>query len=230
MERQERKLITFDEFWVDLGRSCLRKGQHDVPLRPKTFEVLVHLTSNAGRLVRKEELADAVWPDTAVSDASLVQCIRELRQKLGDDGHQSIKTVSRRGYLLDAQSLAGNRTGAQNSETPGAGAVELTPRAMPLPNRPSIAVLPFANLSGDPGQEYFADGIVEDLTTALSRMRWLFVISRNSSFTYKGRAVDAKQVGRELGVRYLLQGSVRKSGIRLRIGGQLIDASSGTYL
>jgi adenylate cyclase len=102
--------------------------------------------------------------------------------------------------------------------------------ALPLPSKPSIAVLPFENLSGDREQEYFADGIVEEIITSLSRMHWLFVIARNSSFAYKGRAVDMKQVGRELGVRYLLEGSVRKSGGRIRIIGQLINAATGTHL
>src|SRR5262249_47548299 len=103
-------------------------------------------------------------------------------------------------------------------------------RELPLPSKPSIAVLPFENLSGDLEQEYFADGMVEDIITALSRMRWLFVIARNSSFTYKGRAVGVKQVGRELGVRYVLEGSVRKAANRVRITGQLIDASTGAHL
>jgi len=100
----------------------------------------------------------------------------------------------------------------------------------PLPDKPSIAVLPFQNVSGDPEQEYFADGMVDEITMALSRLRWLFVIARNSSFTYKGRAVDVRQVGRELGVRYVLEGSVRKAGNRVRITGELIDASTGTQL
>jgi adenylate cyclase len=102
--------------------------------------------------------------------------------------------------------------------------------ALPLPDKPSIAVLPFANMSGDPEQEYFADGMVEEIITALSRIRWLFVIARNSTFTYKGQPVDVKQVGRELGVRYVLEGSVRKAGQRVRITGQLIDAVTGTHL
>jgi adenylate cyclase len=102
--------------------------------------------------------------------------------------------------------------------------------ALALPDKPSIAVLPFNNMSGDPDQEYFADGIVEEIITALSRMRWLFVIARNSSFTYKGRVVDVKQVGRDLGVRYVLEGSVRKVGGRVRITAQLIDALSGSHL
>jgi adenylate cyclase len=101
---------------------------------------------------------------------------------------------------------------------------------LPLPDKPSIAVLPFANMSGDPDQEYFADGMVEEIITALSRIRWLFVIARNSTFTYKGQPVDVKQVGRELGVRYVLEGSVRKAGQRVRITGQLIDAVTGTHL
>jgi TolB-like protein len=116
--------------------------------------------------------------------------------------------------------------GAEVADNP----VEAPTRALALPNKPSIAVLPFANLSSDPEQEYFADGVVEDITMALSLFRWLFVIARNSSFTYKGRAVDVKQVGRDLGVRYVLEGSVRKAGNRVRIAGQLIDAETGTHL
>src|SRR5262249_4490197 len=102
--------------------------------------------------------------------------------------------------------------------------------ALTLPDRPSIAVLPFTNMSGDPEQDYFADGMVDEIITALSRLRWLFVIARNSSFTYKGRSVDVRQVGRELGVRYVLEGSVRKAANQVRIIGQLIDASTGAHL
>jgi TolB-like protein len=100
--------------------------------------------------------------------------------------------------------------------------------ALPLPDKPSVAVLPFANLSSDPEQEFFADGIVEDIITALSRFKALFVIARNSSFTYKGRAFDVKQIGRELGVRYVLEGSVRKAANRVRITGQLVDTATWT--
>ena len=102
--------------------------------------------------------------------------------------------------------------------------------APPLPDKPSIAVLPFENMSGDPEQEYFADGMVEEIITALSRFKWLFVIARNSSFTYKGKAVNVKQVGRELGVRYVLEGSVRKAAGKVRITGQLIDAITGAHI
>src|SRR5215213_7326419 len=134
-----------------------------------------------------------------------------------DQGEQSLKSVARpvRVYALGG------------SDAPKA---VLKPRSLPLPDKPSIAVLPFTNMSGDPEQEYFADGVVEDIITALSRFKWLFVIARNSSFTYKGRAVDIKQVGRELGVRYVLEGSVRRSGNRIRITGQLIEALSGRHI
>src|SRR5262245_6350368 len=135
-----------------------------------------------------------------------------------DLGEQQLKNIAQpaRVYRISDQQLAAARVTAKP--------------ALALPDKPSIAVLPFTNLSGDPEQEYFADGMVEDIITGLSRFRWLFVIARNSSFTYKGRAVDVKQVGRELGVRYLLEGSVRKAANRVRIAGQLIDASSGAHL
>ena len=135
-----------------------------------------------------------------------------------DMGEQTLKNIARpvRAYRL-----------RPDTATDGASA---PPIASALPDKPSIAVLPFQNMSGDPEQEYFADGMVEEIITALSRMRWLFVIARNSSFTYKGRAVDVKQVGRELGVRYVLEGSVRKAGNRVRITGQLIDAATGAHL
>jgi pentatricopeptide repeat protein len=139
-----------------------------------------------------------------------------------DIGEQNLKNIARPVRVYRVRLAA-----AENmpDSTPSDGAPLL-----PLPDKPSIAVLPFANISGDPEQEYFADGMVEEIITALSRIRWLFVIARNSSFSYKGQHVDVKQVGRELGVRYLLEGSVRKAGQRVRITGQLVDASSGTHL
>jgi adenylate cyclase len=167
---------------------------------------------------RIEALADAggVFVSNTVHD--------HVRDRLPfafeDLGEQQVKNIARpvRVYRV-------RETGAV-ANNPSASA----PPALPLPDKPSIGVLPFANMSGDPEQEYFADGMVEEIITALSRIGWLFVIARNSSFTYKGQAVDAKQVGRELGVRYILEGSVRKAGGRVRITAQLIDAISGTHL
>jgi TolB-like protein/class 3 adenylate cyclase len=137
-----------------------------------------------------------------------------------DLGEQSVKNIARpvRVYRVRDTGAAVKSASAPGQST------------LPLPDKPSIAVLPFANMSGDPEQEYFADGMVEEIITALSRIHWLFVIARNSTFTYKGRAVDVKQVGRELGVRYVLEGSVRKGGNRVRITGQLIDAFTGAHL
>jgi TolB-like protein/class 3 adenylate cyclase len=151
----------------------------------------------------------------------------QVRDKLDfsfeDMGEQQVKNIAR--PIRVHRILIGDETSRRR---PAAGAAANPP--LVLPDKPSIAVLPFQNMSGDPEQEYFADGMVEEIITALSRIRWLFVIARNSSFTYKGQAVDVKQVGRELGVRYVLEGSVRKGGGRVRITAQLIDAETGTHL
>jgi adenylate cyclase len=150
-----------------------------------------------------------------ISRTVLTQTRGKLDFPVTDLGDQALKNI--------AQPIHVFRVLAEEKPMPVSG-------ALPLPDKPSIAVLPFQNMSGDPEQEYFADGMVEEIITALSRIRWLFVIARNSSFTYKGQAVDVKQVGRELGVRYVLEGSVRKGGSRVRITGQLIDAVTGTHL
>jgi len=154
----------------------------------------------------------AVWPGVTVSDESLTQCVSEVRGALGDENQRIIKTVPRRGYIMDV-----------------AVSTDSVP-VLPLSDRPSIAVLPFANLSSDRDQEYFVDGIVEDIITELSRFSELFVIARNSSFQYKGKAIDVRQVGRELDVRYVLEGSVRRTRERIRVAAQLIDAESGGHL
>jgi len=141
-----------------------------------------------------------------------------------DRGEQQVKNIARpvRAYAA--------RAAAAKSTIVGPLTAGSTDKPLPLPDKPSIAVLPFQNMSGDPEQEYFADGMVEDIITALSRFKSLFVIARNSSFTYKGRAIDIKQVGRDLGVRYVLEGSVRRSGGRVRVTGQLIEATTDRHL
>ncbi len=166
---------------------------------------------------RIEALADAggVFVSNTVHD----QVRDRLPFVFEDLGEQQVKNIARPVRVYRVRDSAA-------AKSPSAPASPV----LPLPDKPSIAVLPFANMSGDPEQEYFADGMVEEIITALSRIRWLFVIARNSSFTYKGQAVDVKQVGRELGVRYVLEGSVRKAGNRVRITGQLIDAMSGAHL
>jgi TolB-like protein len=178
------------------------------------------LVERPGELVSRAEIIDGVWPETAVEDSNLNVQIAALRRVLDEARTEGscIQTVPGRGYRFTAPVT---RVEARTD----AGA-----RPPALPEKPSLAVLPFQNISGDAEQEYFADGMVEEIITALSRIRWLFVIARNSSFTYKGQAIDVKQVGRELGVRYVLEGAVRKAGGRVRISAQLIDAFSGVHL
>jgi TolB-like protein/DNA-binding winged helix-turn-helix (wHTH) protein len=260
MQALSPKSYCFEAYTLDLKRGCLRKVDREIDLRPKSFEVLRHLVENAGRLVSKDELVKVVWPDVIVTDESLTQCVSEVRRALGDGEQRLIKTVPRRGYLFaapvswssaertvfnapkadnsapaKAQDLGQQRlkTVAEPTRVYGASLDEVAGKsasALTLPDTPSIAVLPFQNMSGDLEQEYFADGVVEEIITALSRFRHLFVIARNSSFIYKGRSVDVKQVGRELGVRYVLEGSVRKVANKVRIAGQLVDTSLGTHL
>ena len=179
----ETKSYRFDRFVVDLRSASLRRDGIVLPLRPKTFDVLVYLVRNPGRLIAKDELIENVWQNVIVTENSLVQCIMEIRQALGD-GAQAIETVAKRGYLLSASVVEVDQP--KPPEAPPADAeTDSKSSAPPLPERPSIAVLPFDNMSDDPDQEYFADGISEDLITGLSRVHWLFVIARNSSFAYK---------------------------------------------
>ncbi|WP_192254291.1 winged helix-turn-helix domain-containing tetratricopeptide repeat protein [Mesorhizobium silamurunense] len=201
---------------LDLHRGRLQRGGHDVDLRAKSLSLLVYLLENAGRVIGKDELVNAVWPNIAVSDDSLTQCMKDIRKALGTEADGLIRTVLRRGYVIDEERV--RRLEDRVATGSGEGSAD---------DRPSIAVLPFENLSGDPAQDYFADGMVDEITTALSRMRWLFVIARNSSFAYKGEADGVKRAGAELDVRYVLTGSVRKAGDHIRLTGQLIDSASG---
>ena len=176
--------------------------------------MLEYFVEHADRLIDRDELMHAVWPDVIVTDDSIAQCIGEIRRVLGGDSQRYLRTVQRRGYRFagPVQRVAVTEPPEPTDVAP-ASRTDQQPGSR-SPDHPTIAVLPFQNMSGDPEQEYFADGMVEEIITALSRIRWLFVIARNSSFIYKGRAVDIKQVGRELGVRYVLEGSVRRSAER----------------
>ena len=188
-----------------------------IAVEPKVFDLLLLLIENRNRVVTRDEIIGKVWAGRIVSDDALSSCIKAARRALGDDGKSQhlIRTVQRRGFQM---------IGCVREEG------EPTALAAPLPPERSIAVLPFQNMSGDPEQEYFSDGLVEDIITALSRFKSLFVIARNSSFAYKGKTVDLRRVGRELGVRHVLEGSVRKAGGRLRITGQLVDCASGAHI
>ena len=216
----------FADYVLDPGRRELRRKARLVPVEPQVFDLLEYLIRNRERVVTRDDLIASVWGGRIVSESTLSTRINGVRSALGDSGAEQrfIKTLPRKGVRFVAE---------VREERPAASATEAAPAAKPalaLPERPSIAVLPFSNLSGDPDQEYFADGTVEDIITGLSRIKWLFVIARNSSFAYKGRSVGARQAGLELGVRYLLEGSIRKAGDRVRITGQLIEAATGTHL
>ncbi len=210
--------FAFGDHVLDVERRDLRRGDAPIALEPQVFDLLVYLIRNRARVVSKDDLIANIWGGRIVSESSLTARINAVRTAVGDSGaaQQIIRTMPRKGVRFVAEV----REASVATEEP-----------LPaIADKPSIAVLPFANMSGDPGQEYFVDGMVEEIITALSRVRWLFVIARMSSFAYKGRAVDIRQVGRELGVRYALEGSVRRSGDRVRITAQLIDAATGAHL
>lgn len=231
---------SFAGFTLDLGRGLLRDCERNIDLRPKAFRLLTYLVENAGRVVPKAELLDVVWPEVIVTEDSLTQCIGEIRRTLGDRSGALIKTIPRRGYLFDEAALKQDlpESGAHVSSAslaPRHTAVSAEADAVPWGHggstgRPSIAVLPFTSLGGDRDQEYFADGVVEDITIALGHFRRIFVVARNSAFIYKGRAVDVREVGRDLGVRYVVEGSIRKAGQKLRITAELIETETGIQL
>ena len=217
----------FEDYALDTDQRELRRGNAPVAVAPKVFDLLAYVIENRERVVSRDDLIAHVWGGRIVSEAALARCINGARSAIGDSGETQrlIKTFQRKGLrfvgtLRDEQAPPGN---AANAAT----GTEKPAPTLALPDRPSIAVLPLDNLSGDKGQDYFSDGISEDILTELSRFSELFIIARNSSFQYKGKAVDVRQVGRELGVRYVLQGSIRGIGDRVRISVQLADAVTG---
>jgi adenylate cyclase len=215
----------FEDYAFDPDRRELYRGADVVRIAPQVFDLLDYLIRNRERVVSKDDLINAVWNGRSVSDAALTTRLNVARSAIGDSGEEQrlIKTLPRKGFRFVGQvQEAREVAGPDPADTPES--------APAVPDKPSIAVLPFANMSGDPEQEYFADGMVEEITTALSRFKWLFVIARNSSFTFKGKAVDIKDVGRRLGVRYVLEGAVRKASGKVRITCQLIEAATGAHI
>jgi TolB-like protein len=207
--------LCFENQVLDLTRRELLRDGQTIRVEPKIFDLLVYLVENRDRLITKDDLIAKVWAGRIVSESALASAINAARKAVGDSGQEQrlIRTRARKGFRF-----VGTIT-SNGASTP-----------MVLPDKPSIAVLPFQNMSGDPNQEYFADGIAEDLITALSRGSWFFVIARNSSFAFRAEKLDVRTIAQRLGVRYLVEGSVRKIGSRLRVTAQLIDAASGTHL
>src|SRR5689334_221667 len=195
----------FGNHILDADRRELRRGVDPISVEPQVFDLLIYLLENRDRVVSKDDLVAAVWGGRVVSDSTLTSRINAARKAVGDNGEQQklIRTIARKGFRF-----VGEVRLAPEDQGPAA-----TPAASA--DRPAIAVLPFANMTGDPAQEYFSDGISEDIMTALSKLHWLSVIARNSSFIYKGRTVHLQQIAADLGVGYVLEGSVRKVGERV---------------
>jgi adenylate cyclase len=232
-------------FRLDVQCDLLWRGTEPVALGRRAIALLRALVERPGAVVSKDALIETAWSGQMVEESNLTVQVAALRRALGKEpgGNRWIETMPRRGYRFVGPVVTNEENGAitataQVDPVPnGHGeaaqheiAARSTEAVLALPDKPSIAVLPFQNLSGDPEQEYFTDGMVEEIITALARIRWFFVIAAGSSFTYKGQAVDVRRIGRELGVRYLLEGSVRQAGSQVRITAQLIDAATGAHL
>lgn len=222
MSSPGRSPLRIADLKVDPALDEISKDGQTIKLEPKAMELLVCLAEHAGKVVSVEELLDRVWKDVIVTQDSVYAAVAALRRTLGDDPRNPtyIANVVRRGYRLIAPVSGWAEPRATSPAT----------AAPALPEKPSIAVLPLLNLSGDPAQDYFSDGITEDIITELSRWRRLAVRSRSASFGYRGGAVDVKQVARELDVRYVVEGSIRRLGERIRITVQLIDAETGSHV
>lgn len=219
----------FTSFELDTDRFELRKHGKAVAVEPQVFALLAFLVTHGQRMVPKGELVEQVWGGRAVSDAAISSRIKSARQAIDDDGRSQrlIRTVHGQGFRFVGDVVQATAASGDAATVPPGAATGRGARAR-VPNRPVIAVLPFTNLSGDAGQEYLSDAIAQDVLASLSKHRWLSVIARSTSFGYKGRFVDPRQLAADLGVTYVVEGSVRRSGSRIRVAAQLVDAHTGT--
>jgi TolB-like protein len=226
--------LSFGDYEIDVERRELRRAKTPVHVEPQVFDLLVYLVQNRDRVVSKDDLIASVWGGRSISDSTLTSRINAARNAVGDSGAEKklIRTIARKGlrFVGEVRTQPIGAEPADASGPPPDQVHEWSRAALPLPDRPAIAVLPFVNMSGDSEQDYFSDGISEDIITALSKLRWFFVIARNSSFIYKGKAVHMKQIAEELGVGYVVEGSVRKGGDRVRITAQLNDVATGSHI
>ena len=212
----------FEGHRLDLGRRELRRGSEQVMVEPQVFDLIAYLVKNRDRVLTKDDLIAAVWEGRIVSASTLTSRINSARKAVGDNGEQQrlIRTYARKGVRFVGEVQEANELPFLAGKTQGAPSLDV-PRG-----KPCVAVLPFDNLSSDPEQEYFSEGVTEDIITALSKYRSILVVARNSTFALKGRGVDARRIGRDLGANYIVQGSVRRIGPRVRISAQLTEAES----
>lgn len=226
--------FTFAGHTLDSERRELHREGQLVAVEPQVFDLLLFLVCNRDRVVSKDDLIGSVWCGRVVSDSTLTSRVNAARKALGDSGVEQkfIRTIARKGFRFvgDVGTPFGGAAGSTEGDSPHIEPTDPARQSASPAERPAIAVLPFINMSGDPEQEYFSDGISEDIITALSKLRWFLVIARNSSFIYKDKAVHLKQVAAELGVRYVVEGSVRKGGERVRITVQLNDVATGSHI
>ena len=220
----------FAEHLLDIDRREIVRGGTSIPVEPQVFDLLVYLLRNRDRVVSRDDLIETVWAGRIVSESTLTSRINAARKAVGDNGKDQrlIRTFSRKGvrFVGDAQERSPSDSGSGEHVTEE----HADQAALATLDRPAIAVLPFVNLSDKLESEYFSDGIGEDIITALSKLRWFYVIARNSSFAYKNKSFHLKQVGEELGVRYVVEGSIRKDGERIRITAQLNDVTTGSHI
>src|SRR6202030_1779267 len=208
-------IYAFGPFRLDVAAGILFRGTEPVALGQRAVALLQILVEGGGNPISKDRLIESAWPGLAIEESNLTVQIAALRRVFAEEpgGDSWIETLPRRGYRYVGA------VAVKEQENQGAAGNEQP--ALALPDKPSLAVMSFTNMSGDPEQEYFADGMVEEIITGLSRIKWLFVIARNSTFIYKGKPIDVKTVGRELGVRYVLEGCRGRSRHRARGGCEL---------
>jgi TolB-like protein len=227
----------FSDHVLDAGLRELTRAGENVAVEPQVFDLLVYLVENRDRVVSKGDLIETIWDGRIVSESTLTSRINAARRAVGDSGKDQavIRTIARKGFRF-----VGDVKKAPHGASFDVQQLDFSPSAVPSAqplrqnqqalDRPAIAVLPFVNISGEPAQEYFSEGISEDIITALSKLRWFYVIARNSSFIYKGKSVHHEQIGDALGVDYIVEGSVRKDGDHVRITAQLVDVLTGSHL
>lgn len=224
----------FAEHVLDVDLRELTRAGKGIAVEPQVFDLLIYLVENRERVVSKDDLIEQIWDGRIVSESTLTSRINAARKAVGDSGKDQavIRTIARKGFRF-VGNVQVHQDGAQagtDRATVSEPSAETPHRPLPALDRPAIAVLPFVNISGEPEQEYFSEGISEDIITALSKLRWFYVIARNSSFIYRGMSVHHRQIGEELGVGYVVEGSVRKDGDQVRITAQLVDVATGSHL